>query len=182
MGHTSSGGVMCMSNRPKQVNGVVYHESILRDVFVIGVYGGFLWCAVGLVAAFFHFMDVSPKFIFTSWSDAAWIHTWLGAVVTLIIYSIVSIVFAYLYYALFRKVNHISAGIVYGALLWLIFILILQPIFPDLPSFSKMTADTGITSICLFILYGVFVGYSISYEYGELQRALNRDKTEEETS
>lgn len=105
-----------MSNVPKQVNGVIYHESILKEVCVIGIFGGLLWSAVGIVAAFFNYMDVSPKFILTSWSNAAWIKTWLGTVLTLLIYSMVSIVFAYLYYALFRKVNHISAGIVYGAL------------------------------------------------------------------
>lgn len=43
-----------------------------------------------------------------------------------------------------------------------------NPIFPDVRTVTELTSDTIITTICIYLLYGLFVGYSISFEYNEL--------------
>ncbi|MFP3489296.1 YqhR family membrane protein, partial [Staphylococcus sp. SIMBA_130] len=44
------------------------------------------------------------------------------------------------------------------------------PMFIDLPTITKLDRNTVITTICLYLLYGVFIGYSISFEYHENQQ------------
>ncbi|MBK5483921.1 hypothetical protein JFV29_18960 [Peribacillus sp. TH16] len=61
-------------------------------------------------------------------------------------------------------------------------IFVLKPMFSDLPSFSEMSSKSIITSICIFILYGLFVGYSISYDHQEYIRHNNNNKGAENQS
>ncbi|MFD0048427.1 YqhR family membrane protein [Actinomycetes bacterium NPDC127524] len=144
--------------------------SQIVNVLIIGFWGGILWSFIGIVACFFNFMKFSPKIILTSWSGAHWIEGWLGTIITLLIYSILSMAAALLYYSLLKKFQNMMAGIIYGAVLWILLFFILKPVFSGLPSIEQLKGNTGITSFCIFILYGVFIGSSISYEYQEKQK------------
>ncbi|MDQ0218365.1 YqhR family membrane protein [Peribacillus cavernae] len=144
--------------------------SLAIDTIVIGFFGGLIWSFIGHIAYYFNMMDFSPKFILTSWITLAWVHGWLGIVMSLLLFGVLSILSALIYYLLLKKAKSIFAGILYGAGLWLLLVFILKPMFPDFPTFAEMTANTIITSFCIFILYGVFVGYSISYEYQEIDK------------
>ncbi|WP_180954464.1 YqhR family membrane protein [Bacillus sp. V5-8f] len=151
--------------------------SLITDTIIIGFTGGVLLCLALQFAVYFNLIDFSPRFILTSWTDLAWVDGWLGIVFSALFFGILSIIAALLYYALFKKTKHFYAGLLCGVVLWLLLVFMFRPMFPDFPSFSKMNAKTIITGICIFVLYGVFVGYSISYEYGEIQR-LNKVKKE----
>lgn len=39
----------------------------------------------------------------------------------------------------------------------------------NLKTIGELPANTIISSLCIYILYGVFIGYSISFEAAELQ-------------
>lgn len=56
-------------------------------------------------------------------------------------------------------------GIIYGFILWVILFILFHPIFNDIPAVMEWSMNTWVTTICLFILYGTFIGYSISYDY-----------------
>ena len=56
-------------------------------------------------------------------------------------------------------------GVFYGITLWMIIFFLIQPLFPNTKQILELNVDTIISTICLFILYGTFVGYSISYDY-----------------
>lgn len=56
-------------------------------------------------------------------------------------------------------------GIIYGGLLWLVTFFLIQPLFPYTKQIMELSLDTIISTICLFVLYGTFIGYSISYDY-----------------
>jgi hypothetical protein len=43
--------------------------------------------------------------------------------------------------------------------------LVLNPIFPDMKPFLDLSRNTVITSVCIYLVYGLFIGYSINYEY-----------------
>ena len=51
---------------------------------------------------------------------------------------------------------------------WLLVFFVFNPIFPEVRTVTELTSDTIITTICIYLLYGLFVGYSISFEYNEL--------------
>lgn len=151
---------------------------IIKYVVIIGLFGGLLWSLVGFGFTFLNFMDVSPRFILTSWFDSKWINKVLGIFISVIIYCCLSVLFALLYYGVMRKIKSIFGGIIFGILLWLLLFGLISPMFSDLPSFVQMNFNTGFTSFCLLLLYGVFIGASVSYEYQELQLQKKRQQSQ----
>lgn len=158
-----------MSELNEEQTGWDPQRMLYRDSMVIGFYSGVFWSFIAQVAYFFNFLDFSPKFLLTSWITLEWAKGWLGVVVSILLFGVLSILVALVYYALLKKAKSIFAGLLYGAVLWLILVFILRPMFPDFPAYTAMSVNTIITSVCLFILYGVSIGYSISYEHQELK-------------
>jgi len=141
--------------------------TLITNVWIIGLVGGMLASFLGIVSHYFHFMEFSPNFILTSWSNRDWVKAWQGSLVTILLFGIISIIIAFIYYALFKKMKNMIAYILFGILWWVILLFVFGPIFNDLPSVAKMSSDSIVTSICIFALYGVFIGYSISFDYQE---------------
>lgn len=131
-----------------------------------GFIGGVLFSLLASAMYYFNFLEVNPKsYLLTSWVSNAWTDTWLGVLFTTILAGVVSLLVAFLYYLVFRKIKYMWVGIVYGFILWTILFLLFRPIFSDIPTVMEWSLNTWITTICLFILYGTFIGYSISYDY-----------------
>ena len=143
---------------------------LIANVLAIGFTGGVLGSFAGIAAHFFKFMSFSPKFILTSWSDMAWVDRWLGTLMTMIIFGLLSIVWAFIYYSILKKLKGIFPGILFGIAIWLLLVFVFKPMFSDFPTLAKMSSDTIVTSICILVLYGLFVGYSISYDHEEYMR------------
>ncbi|WP_409301621.1 YqhR family membrane protein [Peribacillus sp. SCS-155] len=152
-------------------NGGEINRSLFKDSIIIGFFGGLIWSFIAQVAYYFNFMSVGPKFILTSWTRAGWVEGWLGLAISLLIFAGLSIIAALVYCLLFKKIKTIIAGMVYGLALWLLLLFVIRPIFSDLPSYAHLNATSIITSVCIFIIYGVFVGYTISYENKEIEES-----------
>ena len=165
----------------KEKNRYYSKGTLLVNTIIIGFVGGVLGSFLGIVAHYFNVMDFSPKFILTSWSNQVWIKHWQGCFITLLLFGILSIVIAFLYYALLKKIKSMIAYILFGAICWLLFLLVCSPMFKDLPGLTKMSANSIITSLCIFALYGAFIGYSISFDYQEYIRE-EEGQVESETS
>jgi len=131
-----------------------------------GFIGGFIWSTFAIFMHYFNFAEVDPKkFILRLWKNIEWTNGWLGDLVTILILAILSIVVALVYYLLFKKVYSIWMGAIYGIVIWIIIFFLIQPLFPNTKQLFDLSNDTIISTICLFILYGTFIGYSISYDY-----------------
>ncbi|MFD1335495.1 YqhR family membrane protein [Oceanobacillus iheyensis] len=158
--------------KQNQSNQSVDQVTILTRSLTTGFVGGILWSFVASLFYFFNFMEVSPKsFLLTSWVNAGWTDKWLGNFFTVIIAGIVSVVFAFLYYVLLKKVFSLWVSILFGIAVWAIVFFVFQPLFPNVPHITELSLNTWVTTICVFILYGTFVGYSISYNYEDWQKA-----------
>lgn len=136
----------------------------------IGFFGGLIWSIIGYLAFFFNFIRVGPALVLMPWALGDWKNGYIGQLVGIAVISLLSIVVAFLYRFLLAKFNSIWPGLAFGVLLWFIVFYLLNPIFPGLKPLAELDINTVITSVCLYILYGVFIGYSISYEYYELQQ------------
>lgn len=159
-----------MSNKKNENRYYSNNLLLITNMLIIGFFGGAITSFLGLVAHYFHFIDFSPKFILTSWSNQSWIKAWQGSLMTIILFGILSIVVAFLYYLFLKKMKSMVVYMLFGVVCWLVILVAFKPMFKDLPSLAKMSSDSIITSICLSILYGVFIGYSISYDYHEYVR------------
>jgi Conserved membrane protein YqhR len=139
--------------------------SILTLVFWTGLFGGILWSTIGYLAYILNFTEIHPNIILEPWALGEWKKEWLGTVISIILIGVISVGVAFIYYAAMRKLKGIWPGLVYGIVLFLLVFLVLNPLFPGIAPFFALRRDTMITSICLYAVYGIFIGYSISYEY-----------------
>ncbi|SDY55903.1 Conserved membrane protein YqhR [Evansella caseinilytica] len=141
--------------------------SFNATVALIGFFGGLIWSFVGYIAFYLNFTRVGPALALMPWALGDWKNGWLGQLVGMLFIAVVSIGAAFLYRLIFAKINQPWPGMLYGLILWLIIFGLFRPMFPGLKPLTALDANTIITNICLYIVYGLFIGYSISYEYHE---------------
>lgn len=150
--------------------------SFMTLVIITGLVGGIVFSSLGYLFYIFNFTTIHPRVVLEPWALGNWKKEWLGTVISIILLGGISIVAAIIYYAALRKINNIWIGIVYGLVLFLIVFFILNPIFPGIRPWRELSVNTFITSICLYALYGLFVGYTISYEEYEIQNHKKNEK------
>lgn len=168
----------------KKVTDEMQHEqnrhpktmSFMTLVILTGFIGGIFWSGLGFLAYLINLTDVHPNAILEPWTIGNWKEGWIGTIISIILIGLVSILAALIYYALLRKFLSILVGIVYGVILFLLVFGILNPLFPGISPLQELSQNTIITSICLYILFGLFVGYTISYEESEINYKKERDK------
>lgn len=146
---------------------------------IIGLVGGLLLGVFLWIGFHFNFTEIAPKtYLLKPWVDAGWVDRFFGHVVAILITCVVSLIPTVIYYSLLQKINSMWVGVGYGILLWGILFFLLQPMIPRTRSMMELSADTWVTTICTFILYGLFVGYSISYDYHEKEIRLRKENEE----
>ncbi|MGX1983047.1 membrane protein YqhR [Thermolongibacillus altinsuensis] len=143
---------------------------VIAKVLIIGVVGGIFWSMLAYCAYFFHFTELSPSLVLQPWAIGEWKDGAIGNIISFLVIGLLSILVALLYYALLKKRQGIWPGIIFGVILWLVVFYALNPIFPQLKAVKELERNTIITTICFYILYGVFIGYSISFEVTEMRR------------
>lgn len=145
--------------------------SLLSRSLITGFVGGLLAGFFGVIIYFFNFSEVSPKsYLIRSWVTADWTDGWLGNTLSILMVGVLSLLTAFIYYGLFKKINSLWMGVGFGIILWGIVFYIIQPIFPNIPDLMDLNRYTIVSTLCLFILYGTFIGYSISYDYADTIR------------
>lgn len=151
-----------MNHRKDQIKGMI------KRVILIGLSGGFLFNCLGFFLYTFNFIEISPTSFFVRiWNKSTWAYFWIGDVVALFIGSVTSMFIALLYYLLLKKVHYYWFGVFFGSILWAIIVFGIQPLFSHLPKMTNLTDNTSFTILLLFILYGTFISYSISFDYYE---------------
>ncbi|MCH1626611.1 YqhR family membrane protein [Ferdinandcohnia quinoae] len=145
-------------------------SSFLGKVVTIGLVGGIFWSLLSYVSYILNFTEISPNLVLQPWLIGEWKNRVLGQFIGILVIGIISIGVALMYYALLKRFQSIWIGMIYGIVLWAIVFYVLNPIFPDLKTVGQLDMNTLITTICFYILYGVFIGYSISFEANEISR------------
>lgn len=141
--------------------------SLIRNkALYTGFIGGIIGAICGKVLYYFNFIEVGPKsFVLTSWNNEKWTEGSLGTLISIILIGLLSIGVAFIYYLIFKNVNRIWMGVVYGGILWGIVFYLLQPVFTNVSPLEELESSTIISTLCLYVLYSVFIGYTISYDY-----------------
>lgn len=141
--------------------------SFFMKVMLTGFFGGIIWSLLGYFSYIFHFTTISPNIVLTPFALGDWKYEPLGQFVGVFIIGSIGVVVALLYYATLKNAKSIWVSIFYGVALWGVVFYLLNPMFPDLESVEKLDMNTNITNLCLYILFGVFVGYTISFDQQE---------------
>lgn len=143
-------------------------------VLVTGFAGGIIWSLVAYLCFSFHFTAIEPNVLLEPFTVGSWRKMWIGKTISILVYGLFSTGCALVYYLFFKKLKSMWVGAIYGLCLCAVVLIVLNPIFPGMKPFLKLDANTIITCCCIYILYGVFIGYSISFEY-ERSRVLREN-------
>lgn len=129
----------------------------------IGFFGGIFWSTVSFVLSFFDFTQIGPTFVIEKIPLGKWANFYIELLISIFCIGIISIVIAFIFFFIGRKFTGVLPGVFYGLLWWVIIFLVLGKIAFDLKPIKEYSSDTMVTSICLFILYGTFISYSVSF-------------------
>jgi hypothetical protein len=143
---------------------------------LIGFWGGLIWSIFGFIAYYLNFSKVGPGLILAPWALGAWKKGVYGQLFGIIAIALISIVIAFLYRWTLGKIRFMWIAVGFGLALWVVVFYIIQPWIPGLLPVLRIGKDTISTTLSLYILYGLFIGYSISYT---LQRKQQPDYSNE---
>lgn len=145
-------------------------HTLLKKAIITGFFGGIIWPVLWLMAYGLNMVKVNPV---SFWDQFFWgnlpFHKWYMYVVAILLYCLLSIFFAIIYYALFKKLHHWVVGFFYGILIWALFLIAIPYLFYQDLLILKYAHETLIGLGCISILYGLFIGYSISFDYHMIQ-------------
>lgn len=138
---------------------------VFPNALLTGFFAGILLAVFYLVFHYFNVTKVSHFHILSFfYIKASWLHKWYGYLFFILFISVVSVVFAIIYYLLFGRIKGWILGALFGVLLWTIFGLLI-PIFAyDVTFTSFYKTYTNVFNFCALLIYGIFIGYSISYD------------------
>ncbi len=156
---------------PLEQNQKEKQVSFTGRVLTIGFIGGLFWSLIGYLLYLLNFTKIKPALVLTPWVVADWKDQALGNWIGIFVIAFLSMLVAVAYKILLAKFKHMITGVIYGIILWGIVFYLLRPIFPGLEPIQELGTNTVTTTLCLYVLYGLFIGFSISFEYDELTKA-----------
>ncbi|WP_195571186.1 YqhR family membrane protein [Paenibacillus sp. 1001270B_150601_E10] len=133
----------------------------------LGFFAGLIWGCMRWMSAAMKFTIVVPGFLVEPFYKHDYLLTWKGGVVGLVSFIGFSILASILYTALFKKFIGPWGGMIYGIVWWLILFVFIGPMIGLMPPITKTTWNTIWTESCLFLLWGLFIGYTVAMEFND---------------
>lgn len=131
----------------------------------IGFFAGVIWGGLKIVEYYLQFTALTPGFLVEPFFKHSFLHTWQGNLVGWIFFIGFSILASLAYAVIPGKPDSPWIGAGYGLAWWLLFYLIVGPALGMMSAIGFIDWNTIITDLCLFTLWGLFIGYSITMEF-----------------
>lgn len=146
------------------------NRQVLIKAILVGVIGSIIFNLFFLVFNYFKLIEINflrnmAKILFGNITGLHWYGKMMLIIVVSLISIIVSIILSMIYFAVLKKFNYWYVGTLYGVFIWIILYVGLPFLFRGDLIIQHHSIHTHINTFCLFILYGTFIGYSISFEY-----------------
>ncbi len=139
---------------------------LLLNTLITGFFGGVFFSSLHIVSHYFHLTKVDHIQILQFFHlDFFWVKRWYGYLFFIIFSGFLSIVFALLYYFIAKQLHGWIYGAIYGLLLWLVFVLLIPAMMKTVTFPDFLKTYMNVYYLCSFLIYGIFIGYSISYDY-----------------
>ncbi|WP_084688879.1 YqhR family membrane protein [Sporolactobacillus inulinus] len=158
-----------MAKRRRKTNKKAKHSFAmsLGRTAVTGLFGGLFWGLIGFLCYLLNFSKVGPSLIFAMFPYWTGRNSVYGQLLAVAAMSLLSVLIAELYLFTFSRIKSMWFSVSFGILLWFIVFFLFQPFLQGLPEPARLGWNTTTTTLCLFALYGLFVGYSISFDFEE---------------
>jgi len=131
----------------------------------IGLAGGVIWGLVRWLAVAMNLTNVPQAFLIDPWvkrsalTHAVWQLSGFAA------FILMSIVAAIVYYVICRSFRGPLPGLLFGIGWWTVVYALAGPVVGAMPPLRQIGLTSLITDFCLFAVWGLFIGYSIAFEY-----------------
>lgn len=161
-GNIRRGGTYMKLNQQKLIE---KKHIVLGKTLIIGFFGGvFLTIVLGV----FHYFSMTEINILKPWKiffkKMDWPVKWYIYPLWIISFGVVSIIPAIGYFLIGRNRIHWIIGALYGLGFGLLIYVVLPNLLWDYHIWDLYAWKTHISMLVCSIIYGVFIGYSISYE------------------
>jgi Conserved membrane protein YqhR len=143
----------------------------------VGFYSGLIWGVLKLFEYYFKFTSVVPGFLLEPFYKHSYLTQWQGIAIGYMSFIVLSIIASLIYAAFFYRVKGGWLGGLYGIAWWCLLFLLIGPLTGMLQPIQQYSRDTIVTEICLFLLWGIFIGYSIALEFTEDRASDTQQRT-----
>ncbi|MET3940997.1 hypothetical protein ABIC22_003809 [Paenibacillus sp. PvP094] len=151
--------------RSKQRQGQHYYTKPFSFAVELGFFAGFIWGGIHWLNYLLHFSIVPLGFLAEPFFKHEYIYTAAGHLTGWLFFIVFSIVAALIYTYTLRKWKGPLPGIGYGIVWWLIIFVLVGPKLDMVKPINRLTWDSIITEFCFFLLWGLFIGYTVAMEY-----------------
>lgn len=131
----------------------------------IGFYGGLIWGAMRWLFYALNFSKVLPGFLIEPWYRKSFMYSGYGHLTGIGAFVLLSIIAALLYAAVLWKAKGPWPGIAYGIVWYVLLMLWIAPAWGMIPRLKELWPNSLSSELCLYLLWGVFIGYSIALEF-----------------
>ncbi|MEI7024684.1 YqhR family membrane protein [Paenibacillus sp. y28] len=131
----------------------------------VGFFAGLVWGLLKWAEAYLKFTTISIAFMLKPFLSLSFLESGWGQALGLGAFTLFSIGAALLYTLLLRKAPGPWLGILYGILWWGVLYLIAGPAMGMMERLDNLDLNTITSDFCLFLVWGLFIGYSISFEF-----------------
>lgn len=140
----------------------------ILNTLLAALFAGFLIGILQLLLFYFNMIEIDPKSIVESVVFFEIRGNLLTYILYLVINMLISLIIATVYYFLLKRTKGWLSGAIYGIILWVIFYCFLPFIIVNDMLWNIYQSETTVISLCMSLLYGIFIGYSISYNYNNM--------------
>jgi uncharacterized membrane protein YagU involved in acid resistance len=138
-----------------------------RWIFAVklGFFAGLIWGAVKIMFYYLGFTKVLPAFLVEPFFVREFMNSWSGHLVGWLFFTLFSIAASVLYAAFLYKVKGPWPGVAYGLIWWALLYLWIGPITGMMKRIDRLDWNSILSDASLFVLWGVFIGYTIAIEF-----------------
>lgn len=136
-----------------------------RMALTIGLSGGVIWGLISLSLYYLQFTDIGPSIYAKPILAPEYEMKWQGHMIGLGFFVLFTLIESFLYAVFFIKFKSPWLGIAYGLILWGFIFILVNPIFHLTKPVKDLGFNTNSVMISLYILIGLFIGYSLSIEF-----------------
>lgn len=145
----------------------VQHTNRFLFALNVGFFAGIVWGIIKILSYYIGFTKVIPAFLAEPFFKDPLLQGWTGHLLGLGHFVLFSMLAALIYALLLYKINGPWLGYAYGILWWSIIYLGVGPMLQMMKRIDHLDWNTIINDFCIFLLWGVFIGYTIAFEYND---------------
>jgi len=136
----------------------------------IGLAAGVIWGLIRWLAVAMNLTKVPEAFLIDPWVKRSVLTYGYWQIAGFAAFILMSVAAAYVYYGILRPFRGPVPGLIFGAAWWAVFYAALGPMIGAVPPLVRLGWNSFFTDLCLFVVWGLFIGYSIAFEFHQEAR------------